>query len=128
MQKEKEKEKEKATSTATATATAKSASASTFDYGTWQARLVALELANDVGRNIMRLLSKKPHTASQISRELGLPISTVLYHLTRLEVSGVLETFPSHGKRLREVRYYRARSSRIVFNIKGGEEENGGKA
>ncbi|MBS7627718.1 winged helix-turn-helix transcriptional regulator, partial [Candidatus Bathyarchaeota archaeon] len=99
-----------------------SASASTFDYDTWQARLVALELANEVGRNIMGLLSKKPYTASQISRELGLPISTVLYHLTRLEISGILETFPSHGKRLREVRYYSARSSRIVFNIKGGEE------
>lgn len=102
--------------------------ASAFDYDSWQAKLVALELANEVGRNIMRLLSKRPYTASQISKELGLPISTVLYHLTRLDVAGVLNGFQSHGKRMREVRYYRVRSSRIVFNIKGGDSRNGGKA
>jgi DNA-binding transcriptional ArsR family regulator len=98
---------------------------STFDYDSWQAKLVALELASEVGRKIMGLVSEKPYTATQISEKLKLPISTVLYHLARLETTGLIETFRGYGKRLRDVKYYRSSSSRIVFEIKGGEKENG---
>jgi DNA-binding transcriptional ArsR family regulator len=97
---------------------------SKFDYDSWQAKLVALELANEVGRAIMDLVSKKPYTATQLSEKLKLPISTVLFHLARLETVGLVDTWRGYGKRSRDVKYYRVRSSKIVFKIIGGEKEN----
>ncbi|MCW4021220.1 MAG: winged helix-turn-helix domain-containing protein, partial [Candidatus Bathyarchaeota archaeon] len=95
---------------------------STFDYDSWQAKLVALELANEVGRAIMKLVSKKPYSATQISKKLGLPISTVMFHLARLETVDLVTVARGYGKRLRDVKYYRARSSKIVFDFGGGEK------
>lgn len=97
----------------------------TFDYDSWEAKMMALELANEVGRGIIRLISEKPYTATQISEKLKMPISTVLYHLARLETVGVVKTFRGYGKRLRDVKYYRNPQSKIIFDLKGGEKENG---
>jgi len=96
----------------------------TFDYDSWEAKLIALELANEVGREIMKIISEKPYTATQISEKLKIPISTVLYHLARLETVGVVKTYRGYGKRLRDVKYYRASSSKITFEVKGGEKGN----
>lgn len=101
--------------------------ASEFDYESWQAKLVALELANEVGRAIMSLITKKSYTATQISNKLQLPISTVLFHLARLETVGLVDTAKGYGKRLRDVKYYRVHSSKIIFRFEGGEKEDGEK-
>lgn len=92
-----------------------------FDYDSWQAKLVALELANDVGRELLKHISKEAYTASQLSDKLNIPLPTVLFHLTRLETAGVVECKKALGKRLREVKYYMVPSSEIVFKI-GGEK------
>ena len=93
-----------------------------FDFDAWQGRLAALELANEVGKQIMKLVSKEPFTATQISEKLELPISTVLFHLTRLELIGLVESFHFYGKRMREVRYYRTAASSVTFRLDGGEK------
>ena len=70
----------------------------------------------------MKLVSEQPRTASQLSRILQIPLPTVLYHLSRLEMVGLVDYFKGTGKRLREVKYYRASSSTITFRI-GGEAD-----
>ena len=90
-----------------------------FDYDSWQARVVALELANKIGREIIRCLLEAPHTPSQLAAAMGIPLPTVLFHLTRLETAGVVECRRGLGKRLREVKYYRVPSPEIVFKLGG---------
>jgi len=93
-----------------------------FDFDSWQAKMIALEIANEVGRAILRSLSEQPKTASQMSKSLGIPLPTILYHLSRLEEAGVVVYRKSLGKRLREMKVYSVSSTDIVFRI-GGEKD-----
>ncbi len=94
-----------------------------FDYDSWQAKMIALELANEVGRAILKSLADDPKTASQLSRALEIPLPTILFHISRLEEAGVVVSKKALGKRLREVKVYSVTSTQIVFNI--GSDENG---
>lgn len=90
-----------------------------IDLESWQARIVALESASEVGRRILTLLLEDgPMSAGQISRRLGIPLTTAFYHLARMELVNLVESdikITSSGPRW--VKYYRASSSRIVFNL-----------
>ena len=94
-----------------------------FDYDSWQAKLIALEIANEVGRGILKELSKVDKTASQLAESLEIPLPTVLYHLSRLESAGIIQSRKALGKRLREVKVYSVPSTEIVFKIGGNENE-----
>ncbi len=96
---------------------------SEFDYDSWQAKMIALEIANEVGRAILKSLSEESKTASQLSACLEIPLPTILFHMSRLEESGIVESKRALGKRLREVKVYSVASTQIVFNI--GGESNG---
>jgi len=95
----------------------------TFDLDSWQAKLFALEIANEVGKGILKELLLEPKTASQLSAKVGIPLPTVLFHLQRLESSGIVQSKKALGKRLREVKVYSVPSDEIVIKI--GGEENG---
>ena len=94
-----------------------------FDYDSWQAKMIALELANEVGRAILKNLADDPKTASQLSAALEIPLPTILFHISRLEEAGVVESRKALGKRLREVKVYSVSSTEITFRI--GGESNG---
>ncbi len=94
-----------------------------FDYDSWQAKLIALEIANEVGRGLLKELAEESKTASQLSESLGIPLPTVLYHLSRLESAGIIQPRKALGKRLREVKYYSVPSTEIVFKIGGKKDE-----
>jgi predicted ArsR family transcriptional regulator len=94
-----------------------------FDFDSWQAKLVALEIANEVGRAILKSISALPKTATQMSKDLRIPLPTILFHLSRLEESGIVVSKKALGKRLREVKVYSVSSTDIVFSI--GGEKNG---
>jgi predicted ArsR family transcriptional regulator len=95
---------------------------SKFDFDSWQAKMVALEIANEAGRAILRSLSEQPKTATQMSKSLSIPLPTILFHLSRLEESGLVVSKKALGKRLREVKVYSVSSADIVFNIGGGKD------
>ena len=86
--------------------------------------MIAMELANDVGKGILKALTDEPATASQLSDSLGIPLPTVMFHLSRLETAGIVETKTGLGKRLREVKYYYVPSTEIVFKIGGSESDD----
>lgn len=99
-----------------------------FDFDSWQAKVFALEIANEAGREILRSLLEGAKTASQLSSGLGIPLPTVLYHLSRLEEAGVVRSKRALGKRLRETKLYSVASTDIVIRIGGagnGQEGNG---
>ena len=88
-----------------------------FDYDSWQAKLIALEIANEVGRGILKEISEEAKTASQVSRSMNIPLPTVLYHISRLEQAGIVQSKKALGKRLREVKLYSVSSTEIVFKL-----------
>lgn len=96
-----------------------------FDYDSWQAKMIALEIANEVGRAILKSLAEDPKTASQLSNLLEIPLPTILFHISRLEESGIVDSKKALGKRLREVKVYSVSSTEITFKI--GGEPNGQK-
>jgi predicted transcriptional regulator len=98
-----------------------------FDYDSWEAKLLALEIANEVGKGILKELSKEPKTATRLSESLGIPLPTVLYHLSRLESAGVIQSRRALGKRLREVKVYTVPSAQIVIRIGGEDNEREGE-
>ena len=97
-----------------------------FDFDSWEAKLLALEIANEVGKGLLKELSEEARTASQLSESLGIPLPTVLYHLSRLESAGVIQSRKALGKRLREVKVYSVPSTEIVIKIGGNEDEREG--
>jgi predicted ArsR family transcriptional regulator len=94
-----------------------------FDYDSWQAKLVALELANDIGKGILKTLITSSRTASQLSESLDIPLPTVLFHLQRLESAGLIRSKKALGKRLREVKVYSVPSTEIVIDLGGKEDD-----
>ena len=99
-----------------------------FDYNSWQAKMATLEIGSTIGKAILEKLCEEGMTVTQLSNELSVPLPTVLYHLTRLEMTGVVSTQIKLGKRLREVKKYNLAVDRVVLNIKMAcEPTNGGE-
>ena len=96
-----------------------------FDYDSWQAKLIALELATEVGRGILKELVASPHTASQLSDIMDIPLPTTLFHLQRLESAGLIQSKKALGKRLREVKMYSVPSTKIVIDLGGNNNTSG---
>jgi len=91
------------------------------DLEDWRWRIIALEIGSNVGKRILSILQEETMSATEISKELSLPLTTVFYHLSRLEFLGLIESevkFSSKGSRW--TKYYRASCSKITFKI-GGE-------
>jgi len=87
----------------------------------WRWRMIALELGSNVGKRILALLVEQPLSATEISKELKIPLSTVFYHLSRLEFLGLTESHVKFShKKSKWTKYYRASYLRITFKI-GGE-------
>jgi len=94
-----------------------------FDYDSWQAKLIALELASKIGKGILKELITSSKTASQLSESLDIPLPTVLFHLQRLESAGLIRSKKVLGKRLREVKVYSVPSTEIVIDLGGNEND-----
>jgi DNA-binding transcriptional ArsR family regulator len=90
-----------------------------------RAKELAQILMNDKAIAILRLLQEKALSISEISRELNMPISTVSYHVDKmLRVGLIEEAGRKYGKRLQEVRLYRA-SERPILLIPGKSIKRG---
>ncbi len=83
--------------------------------------MVAQELGSSLGRGILALLQGRVLSATEISKELNAPLTTVLYHLSRLEFLGLIDAdIRFSSKESRWIKYYRASCSDVTFKI-GGE-------
>ena len=54
-------------------------------------RTLGSELANETGRKVLMSLSAGPKNPSAIASEIGAPITTVLFHIQKLEEAGLHE-------------------------------------
>ncbi|ASJ07370.1 ArsR/SmtB family transcription factor [Thermococcus pacificus] len=88
----------------------------TIDIHDERAKELAQILVNDKAIAILHLIEERALSISEISRELNLPISTVSYHIDRMLNVGLVEVAgKKYGKRLQEVKLYRASNKPILL-------------
>ena len=81
-----------------------------------KAKELAQILVNDKAIAILHLIEDRALSISEISRELNLPISTVSYHIDKMLHVGLVEVAgKKYGKRLQEVKLYRASNRPILL-------------
>jgi len=92
----------------------------TIDVRDEKAKELAQILANETSLLILGLLQEKTLSMSEIARELGIPMSTVSYHIDKMIRVGLVEIAgKKYGKRLQEVKLYRAASKPILLLPRG---------
>ncbi|ALV62633.1 Transcriptional regulator [Thermococcus sp. 2319x1] len=92
----------------------------TIDVRDEKAKELAQILANETSLLILGLLQERALSMSEIARELGIPMSTVSYHLDKMMRVGLVEIAgKKYGKRLQEVKLYRASSKPILLLPRG---------
>lgn len=80
------------------------------------AKILAQILTNDKALAILHALEDRPKSISELAAELGFPISTVSYHIDRMLKVGLVEVAGvKYGKKLQEVKLYRASSKPILL-------------
>ncbi len=76
-------------------------------------------ITSDTSRKILSFLMEKEATESAIATGLGIPISTVHYHLLKLQQAGLVHVLEFHySEKGREVNHYKLASQYIVIGPK----------
>lgn len=80
------------------------------------------ELANVTGRSILTSLSSGPKSASGIAGELGLAMTTVLFHLQKLEKAGLIEMVEETAGKRGRMKFYALSSGSFVILASSDQE------
>jgi DNA-binding transcriptional ArsR family regulator len=71
------------------------------------AKLLAMELANDKGREILESIFRSPKNPSELAEELNIPLPTVMFHIERFLEIGMIRVVETElSKKWREIKYY----------------------
>jgi predicted ArsR family transcriptional regulator len=89
-----------------------------------KAKLLAMQIANDRGREVLECIFRgRPKSASEIARELNVPLPTVMFHIERfLEIGTIKVVKTRMSKKLREIKYY-GPAKRAILIIPSQKEE-----
>jgi len=88
--------------------------------------LVALgqEISNEVGRRIIASLRDFPKSPNDIANELGLPLTTVIFHIEKLSGAGIIKPLGKMpGKRGRKTLYSLASPAFVILPVSRVEKE-----
>ena len=84
-----------------------------------QAKKVANIVSNDSCRKILDYLAENEATESELSKKLGIPISTVHYNLKQLMKSGLVDVEEFHySEKGKEVNHYKLANKYIIITPK----------
>lgn len=87
-----------------------------------KAKMLAMEMANDKGRMVLESIFEGRKSSSEIAKELGIGLSTVLFHIERLKEAGIIRiTDTELSKKFREIKYY-GPSSKAILIVPGPEQ------
>jgi len=80
---------------------------------------LANTITSDTSRKILNCLVEKDESEAKIAAELGLPISTVHYHLQKLQEAGLVTVEEFHySEKGREVNHYKLANKYIIITPK----------
>lgn len=87
-----------------------------IDINDETAKLLAQIITNEKALAILHAIEDEPKSITQLSEELGFPLSTVSYHIDRMLRVGLVEVAgKKYGKKLQEVKLYRASNRPILI-------------
>lgn len=97
------------------------------DLNETKTKKLAETITSDTSRKILNHLTEKDDTEANLAQKLALPISTVHYHLQKLQQTGlvVVEEF-HYSKKGREVNHYKLANKYIIIaprNVSGLKEK-----
>jgi DNA-binding transcriptional ArsR family regulator len=73
-------------------------------------------LGNPTAKRILELLAKKEYTATDIAKELQLPLSTIHYNLTNLEEGKLVKADEYHySAKGKEVKHYKLANKMVII-------------
>ena len=73
-------------------------------------------IGNKTARKILELLGKKEYTATDLAKELNLPLSTIHYNLTNLEQSKLIKADEYHySKKGKEIKHYALANKLVII-------------
>lgn len=88
--------------------------------------LIALgqEVSNEVGRRIIASLRDFPKSPNDIANELGLPLTTVIFHIEKLSGAGIIKLLGKMpGKRGRKTLYSLTSPAFVILPVSRVEKE-----
>lgn len=85
-----------------------------------QARLIGKAIASETAGKILTLMAGREVTASNLVDEIGIPVSTVMYHLENLTAAGLIEVSRiRYSVKGREMKVYRIVDQVLIVSSKG---------
>ncbi|MEK6868166.1 MAG: winged helix-turn-helix domain-containing protein [Nanoarchaeota archaeon] len=73
-------------------------------------------IGNKTARKILELLGKKEYTATDLAKELSLPLSTIHYNLTNLEQNNLIKADEYHySAKGKEVKHYALANKLVII-------------
>lgn len=86
------------------------------DLNEKKTKKLANTITSDTSRKILSSLAEKDETEAKLAQELGIPISTVHYHLQKLQEAGLVTVEEFHySKKGREVNHYKLANKYIII-------------
>jgi DNA-binding transcriptional ArsR family regulator len=86
------------------------------DLNESKTKQLAETITNDTSRKILNYLTEKEDTEAKIAETLGMPISTVHYHLQKLQEAGLVKVDEFHySQKGREINHYKLANKYIII-------------
>ena len=80
------------------------------------AKIVAMELANDNGRRIIDAFFIEPQSAGDLAKKLDLPMPTVMFHIERLMEIGIIGVVDTKlSRKFKDIKYYGPKKTAILI-------------
>jgi DNA-binding transcriptional ArsR family regulator len=93
-----------------------------LEPGDERAKKIAKAMSSGTATEILNLLKGEKKTSSQVAEELGLPMTTVQYHLENLLEAGLIEVVEKRWSvKGREVKVYGLRDQVLIVTPKRGD-------
>ncbi len=93
-----------------------------IDLNESKTKKIAETITSDTSRSILNYLAEKEKTETDLAKELSLPLSTVHYHLQKLQSAGlvIVEEF-HYSQKGKEVNHYKLANKYILILPKADE-------
>lgn len=87
-------------------------------------RILGQEISSDIGRKILAALKERPMSPNDLARELELPLTTVVFHIEKLQSAGLIRPVARiAGRRGQKTLYALTSSAFIILPAPSGDKE-----
>ncbi|MCS7103818.1 MAG: winged helix-turn-helix domain-containing protein [Candidatus Korarchaeum sp.] len=87
-------------------------------------KVLGQEISSDVGRRILALLKERPMSPNDLSKELEVPLTTIVFHVEKLRDAGLIKPLiRMAGRRGQKTLYTLSSSAFVILPISTNEDK-----